>query len=130
MILVDSSVWIDHLRSSDSRLQYLLQRREILAHPAVIVEVALGRARQEQIIIRDLSRLPSATVATDDEVLLLIRRETLAGSGIGYADAHLVASARLTPGTRLWTRDRRMLAVARRLDLDAEIEPYSGLQED
>ena len=130
MTLIDTSVWIDHLRSSDPRLTYLLKRRQVLAHPAVIAEVALGHARQEEIIIADLSRLPAADVATDEEVLLMIRREALSGSGIGYADAHLLASARLTPDTRLWTRDRRMLALARRLGLDADIEPYTGVQED
>jgi len=69
-------------------------------------------------------------VADDDEVLTFIRRNALAGSGVGYADAHILASARLTPGVMLWTRDRRLKAVASRLALDAGVEPYTGLQED
>src|SRR5438309_6611154 len=105
MILVDTSVWIDHLRSGDQILAGLLQNRKVLSHPAVIGELALGRARQEDLIIGEMSKLPAANAATDDETLVFIRRNGLAGSGIGYTDAHLLAATRLTPDATLWTRD-------------------------
>lgn len=130
MILVDTSIWIGHIRFNDPLLQDQLHRRQVLAHPVVVGELALGRAKRQAEIIREMSRLPKADVATHDEALVFIRGNALAGSGIGYADAHLLASARLTPGAALWTRDRRLLTVARRLGLDAGIEPYGGVQED
>ena len=130
MILVDTSIWIDHIRSADPFLQDLLQRRQVLSHPVVIGELALGRSRREGEIIRELSKLPKSDLATNDEVLIFIRENALGGSGVGYGDAHLLASTRLSLGASLWTRDRRLLAAARRLGLDADIEPYGGLQED
>ncbi len=77
-----------------------------------------------------MSKLPKSDLATNDEVLIFIRENALGGSGVGYGDAHLLASTRLSLGASLWTRDRRLLAAARRLGLDADIEPYGGLQED
>lgn len=130
MILVDTSVWIDHFRSADRTLARLLQEEDVLSHPAVIGELALGRLRDPDQILAEMLDRPPAIVAEHGDVLLFIRRNDLAGSGIGYADAHLLASTRLTPGAGLWTRDRRLLAAARRLGLDAEVEPYSGFQED
>jgi predicted nucleic acid-binding protein len=130
MILVDTSVWIDYLRTGSLMLDGLLQDGRVLSHPAVIGELALGRPRQETLILAEMSKLPAADLGTHEEVLLFIRRNSLGGSGIGYADAHLLVSARLTPGAALWSRDRRLLLVARRLGLDADIEPYAGLQED
>jgi hypothetical protein len=130
MILVDSSVWIDHIRYGVAALEDLLQRNHVLSHPAVIGELALGRPRQEEKIIADMSELLPAEIADHDEVLHFIRRNSLGGSGIGYADAHLLASTQLTADAALWTRDRRLLAAARRLGLDADVEPYGGVQED
>ena len=130
MILVDTSVWIDHIRSAEPKLFDLLQRDVVMTHPAVIGEIALGRSKREEEIISSMSKLARAEVADDDEVLIFIRRNALAGSGIGYADAHILSSVRLTPGVTLWTRDRRLKAVAQRLGLDADIEPYRGMQED
>lgn len=130
MILVDTSVWIDHIRSADPRLQDFLQQEQVLSHPAVIGELALGRPKREAEVLGAMAKLPKADVATHDEVLVFIQRNALAGSGIGYTDAHLLASTRLTPDAALWSRDRRLLAAARRLGLDADVEPYSGVQED
>ena len=108
MILVDSSIWIDHLRSRDAALAELLLRGQVLGHPFVVGELALGSLRRREEIIGALLDLPKAIVADDAEVLALIGRETLHGRGIGYIDAHLLASVRLTPDALLWTRDRRL----------------------
>lgn len=115
MILVDSAVWVDHLRSGDDRLAALLDRGLVLAHPFVIGELALGSLRRRAEILSALLDLPQATRAADDEVLAFIDRVGLHGLGIGYVDAHLLTSVRLTPDARLWTRDRRLLAAAARL---------------
>lgn len=117
MILVDSSVWVDHLRQGDATLARMLDHERVLAHPFVVGELALGSLRQRESILAALQDLPHATVASDTEVLSLIEREALYGRGIGYVDAHLLASARLTAGGSLWTRDKRLHAVAARLGL-------------
>lgn len=119
MILVDTSVWIDHQRATDARLLATLRGGQVLAHPFVIGELALGQLRFQQAILAQLHMLPQAVVATHDEVMRLIGQHALAGSGIGYVDAHLLAAVRLTHGASLWTRDRRLGAVALRLGLTA-----------
>lgn len=112
MILVDSSVWIDHLRSRDPSLSDLLYRGQVLAHPFVVGEIALGSLRQRDVIVSAMQALPKAACADDDEVLGLIEARALHGRGIGYVDAHLLAAVLLTPGSQLWTRDRRLGGVA------------------
>ena len=119
MILVDTSIWVHHLRGGDERLAALLDGGEVLAHPFVIGELALGNLRQRNVFLSDLLRLPQADVASDEEVLRLIDREKLYGHGIGYVDAHLLAAARLTAETKLWTRDRTLNTVAVQLGLAA-----------
>jgi len=121
LILADSSIWIDHLRSRDDVLSGLLEREEILIHPFVIGEIALGNLRQRALILESLCRLPQAMVAREPEVLSLIGSAPLFGLGIGYVDAHLLASAKLTNGLRLWTRDKRLNAAAAQLDLAAAV---------
>ncbi len=118
MILVDTSVWIDHFRTGDGRLAQLLENGSVLMHPFVFGELALGNLRNAQVILQALAHLPPAEQATDPEVMRLIDTAHLAGSGIGYVDAHLLTAVRLTPDTRLWTRDRRLQAVAERLGID------------
>ena len=118
MILVDTSVWIDHFRSNDAVLESLLGRGRVLTHPFVIGELALGTMRQRDAILGALGDLPQASVASDGEVRHVIARHVLTGSGIGYVDAHLLAAVRLTAAL-LWTRDKRLLAVATRLSLAA-----------
>jgi hypothetical protein len=130
MILVDTSVWIDHFRSSNGALVRLLEGQEVLGHPVVIGELFLGGLPNRDRTLQGLMRLPSATTADHDEALQFIHRAGLTGCGINYADTHVLLSTRLTPGAGLWTRDRRLLAAARRLGLDADIEPYSGFHED
>ena len=107
MMLVDTSIWIDHLRQSNEKLVRLLGAGQVLAHPYVIGELALGNLRNRRAVLDALQGLPQATVATDDEVLHFIETNALFGIGIGYIDAHLLAALRLSPGTRLWTRDKR-----------------------
>ena len=117
MILVDTSIWIDHWRNSDERLTRLLEACQVLVHPFVVGELALGKLLHRQQVLTALQDLPQATTATDAEVLGFIDRAALAGSGIGYIDAHLLAAVRLTPGSQLWTRDKRLLVAGVRLGL-------------
>ena len=117
MILVDTSVWIDHLRIGDKVLTALLNSGRVLVHPFIVGELALGNLRQRQVILDDLQNLPAANLATDQEVLHFIDRHGLAGRGIGYVDAHLLAATRLTTGSSLWTRDKRLLRIAELLEL-------------
>lgn len=115
MILVDTSVWIDHFRQGDVELTRLLNAGQVLTHRFVIGELALGNLQNRNIIISTLQNLPQATVASDEEVLRFIERQALFGSGIGYIDAHLLAATLLSPGSFLWTRDKRLLAESVRL---------------
>ncbi|WP_175749529.1 type II toxin-antitoxin system VapC family toxin [Burkholderia pyrrocinia] len=119
MILVDTSVWIDHLRAGDAALTTLLEAERVLIHPFVVGELSLGSLRDRQTVLDALRDLPAATSATDDEVQRMIDVVPLHGLGIGYVHAHLLASVRLTSGSKLWTRDRRLLAAADRLQLAA-----------
>ncbi len=112
MILVDTSVWVGHLRTGDPELVALLQNSHVLAHPWVTGELALGHLSRRSEILGLLHNLPQATVATDLEVLTLIDNQHLFGLGIGYVDAHLLAATMLTPDARLWTRDKRLATVA------------------
>jgi len=122
MILVDTSVWIDHLKTGDDNLARLLEAGRVLMHPFVLGELALGSLRNRQAILELLGQLPRAEMATDQEVLSLIEAETLHGTGIGLIDAHLLASARLTAGSFLWTRDKRLGRLAARLRVSTELE--------
>lgn len=117
MILVDTSVWVDHFGSGDRLLVRLLADRMVLGHPFVRGELALGNLRQRRTILGDLSDLPQAPVADDEEVIAFINRRALFGRGIGFVDAHLLASVQLVGGASLWTRDKRLRAVAEQLGL-------------
>lgn len=117
MILVDTSVWVDHLRSDDTGLAVLLDSAGVLGHPHITGELALGSLSRREEVVGLLRRLPQAVRASDDEVLRLIESERLFGQGIGYVDAHLLAATRLTADARLWTRDRRLATVAERLGI-------------
>lgn len=121
MILVDTSVWIDHLRSTDEELTQLLGRCQVMTHPFVIGELALGNLRQRNEVLYALQNLPQAPLATENEMLDFIEQNGLYGVGIGYIDAHLLAATRLAPGTTLWTRDKRLLSVSARLGVAEKI---------
>jgi predicted nucleic acid-binding protein len=117
LILIDTSIWIDHFRADNSALRRLLDAGRVLMHPFVIGELALGRLRQRDMIITALSDLPRAELATDAEVLGFIDREALFGRGIGYVDVHLLASTRLSVGATIWTKDAKLRGVADELGL-------------
>ena len=117
MILVDTSVWIEHLRHGEPAMVRALEDGDVLTHSYVIGELACGNIRNRGPILELLQQLPQAREATHDEVLAMIHRRKLFGTGIGYGDAHLLASAALTPSTSLWTLDKRLARVARPLGL-------------
>ena len=117
MTLVDTSVWIDHLRHGDVELTRLLNTGQVLTHQFVIGELALGSLQNRNIVLTTLQNLPHATVASDEEVLHFIESHGLFGTGIGYIDAHLLAAVRLSSGAWLWTRDKQLLAESVRLGL-------------
>lgn len=111
MILVDTSVWVDHLRRGNLRLAEHLRLGEVLTHPFVIGEIACDSLRRRDLILESLRELPFAIVAQDDEVYRLLEEKRLWGKGIGWIDVHLIASVLLTR-SRLWTVDRKLANVA------------------
>jgi len=117
MILVNTSVWVDHLRKGDRGLAALLRVSNVLMHPFVIGEVACGNLSKREQILALLKDLPRIAVATGDEVLFFIERHTLMGRGLGYVDAHLLASVALHGTARIRTRDKRLRAAADSLGL-------------
>lgn len=114
MILADTSIWVDHLRSGDQQLEDLLLEGEVLMHPFIIGEIALGHLPKRLGTLQELQELPAAKVATDTEVLRLIEANNVVGSGIGYVDVHLLASA-LLMDCPFWTRDKRLVKVTERI---------------
>ena len=119
MILVDTSVWIEHLARGDRALVRALEGGEVATHPFVIGELACGNLRNRADVLYLMGRLPTVPSATDREALELLERRGLMGRGIGWVEVHLLASA-LLGGARIRTRDRRLVAVAAELDLAAE----------
>jgi predicted nucleic acid-binding protein len=117
VILVDTSVWIDHLRSGEPSLAAALEGGRVLMHPFVLGELACGNLKNRGEVLRLLGDLPAAPIATEHEALGLIERRSLMGRGIGYIDVHLLASTALAGVGRLWTRDGRLAAVAADLEL-------------
>lgn len=115
MILVDTSVWVDHLHRGDMALACLLDRSAVLMHPFVLGELACGRLKDRAAVLGLLRQLPAAEVATDGEVLHVIEHHGLHGKGIGWVDMHLLAAVLLTAGATLWTRDKRLLSAAQAL---------------
>jgi predicted nucleic acid-binding protein len=122
VILVDSSVWVDHLRSDDRTLVHLLENAQVLVHPFVIGELALGNIRQRSNLLDRLQDLPRASVASERDVLQFIERHELFGLGIGYVDVHLLAAVRLTFNASIWTRDKRLLTVATHLGVASGLD--------
>ena len=116
MMLVDTSVWIDHLRHGDAQLTAALQAGRVDMHPFVVGELACGSLRARDELLGLLQALPQLQVAADKEVLFFMDAHALMGRGIGYIDMHLLAAARLG-SRRLWTRDKRLHAIAAELGL-------------
>lgn len=113
MILVDSSVWIDHLHATEPELVELLERDEVGCHPLVVEELALGSIKQRADVLQLLGRLSMFPRLDHDEVLILVERQRLWGKGLSAIDAHLLGSVSLVPGARLWSRDKRLVGVGR-----------------
>ncbi|MGO4256857.1 type II toxin-antitoxin system VapC family toxin [Marmoricola sp. RAF53] len=112
MILVDSSVWIDHLRSSDSRLVRCLEEDEVGTHPLVIEELALGSFKKRAVVLDYLDGLRAFPRASHAEVRGLIEAHRLWAKGLGAVDVHLLAAVLLQPGAHFWTRDKRLRSAA------------------
>lgn len=118
MLLVDTSVWSDHLRRGDAQLTRRLEAAEVLVHPFVIGEIACGLFPRRDEVIALLCSLPSAPLLSQAEVLGFVDRHALAGRGVGFVDIHLLGAARVA-GAALWTRDRRLAEAARGLGIAA-----------
>jgi predicted nucleic acid-binding protein len=116
VILVDTSVWVDHLAAGVPPLVGLLEGGRVLVHPFVVGELACGNLRNRREILGLLACLPAAPSASDDEALAFVERHALMGRGVGYLDVHLLAAAALA-GAGLWTRDRRLAGAAADLEL-------------
>ena len=111
MVLVDTSVWISHLREGNRGLADLLEENSVTCHPFIIGELACGNLANRAEILGLLAALPPTERATDAEVLTFIEKQGLSGKGLGLIDVHLLASARLS-GVKLWSRDRRLAQAA------------------
>jgi predicted nucleic acid-binding protein len=120
MILVDTSIWIDHMQRTEPDLVVLLENAEVCVHPMIIGELALGSLRDRSVILSLLGDLPGIPVATHAEVLQLIESHALYGTGLSFIDAHLLAALRLSSTAKLWTRDRRLESAAKRLGVAAD----------
>ena len=116
MILVDTSIWIDHLRRSKGHLVALLNEGLVLIHPLVIEELACGNLSHRVEILGLLRALPTVPVASHDEALAFVTQENLYGKGLGAVDAHLLASARLAR-SRIWSLDKALTRAAKQLNL-------------
>ncbi len=117
MILVDTSVWIDHLRVADTKLAALLARGTVGMHPMIIGELACGNLKNRTELLSLWRNLPRIGAATDAEALYFIERHQLMGKGVGYIDIHLLAAVMLQGDALLWTRDKRLAALAVNLGL-------------
>jgi predicted nucleic acid-binding protein len=121
LILADTSIWIDHLRSEDREMRKHLQQGNIVTHPFVIAELALGSLRERTKTLALLDLLPQLRMPHLSEVRLMIEARRLYGMGIGLIDAHLIASIFVNSPTLLWTRDKPLRKVAEDLGIHARL---------
>lgn len=119
MVLVDTSVWVSHLRTGNERLQQLLDNGEAATHPFIIGELACGNLKNRKEILTLLQFLPQSNLASNEEVMHFIEVNNLMGIGIGFIDAHLLASALLS-GLRIWTLDKKLDYAALKLSISFE----------
>jgi hypothetical protein len=119
MILADTAIWIDHLRRHNTQMHGLLASGQILMHPCIVAELALGSLRDRHRTLAELDAFLEVRVAPLNDVRRMIEIRGLYAKGIGLTDAHLVASCLITPGTKLWTRDTALRSVAKALGIDA-----------
>lgn len=116
MVLVDTSIWVDHLRRSNTGLVELLEQTQVAIHPWIIGELACGNIKNRKELLLLLKSLPSIAVAEDEEVLQLIESKKLMGRGIGWVDVHLLATC-LIEGVPLWTGDKSLRTISAALGL-------------
>jgi predicted nucleic acid-binding protein len=116
MILVDTSIWVSHLRQSSRQLEKLLMNAEVMCHPFIIGELACGNLKNRNEIISLLQSLPMAPTVEFDEFLFFIDRNHMMGQSVGFVDVHLLASAQLA-GVLLWTADKKLKSSADQLEL-------------
>lgn len=116
MVLVDTSVWVLHLRDGNIELANLLNSGNILCHPLIVGELACGNLKDRAVILSFLKLLPVSIEAEHEEVLSFVEKNRLMGKGIGYVDAQLVASALLT-SVPIWTLDKKLAQVADELHI-------------
>jgi hypothetical protein len=121
MILADTSVWVDHLRAENAEMSKLLDDVQIVMHPLIVGELALGSLWERKKILAFLDMLPRVRVARLDEVREMVETRSLYSRGIGLIDAHLIASIFLNPPTLLWTKDKRLAGVAESLGIRANL---------
>jgi predicted nucleic acid-binding protein len=121
LILVDTSVWIDHLRSVDAKLGSLLQTDQVMTHPYIRLELALGSIASREKVLADLALLPQAPVVATEELFGLIDHKKLYRRGIGLTDLHLICCAIFDKSVLIWTRDRRLSEIADELGLRAPL---------
>lgn len=114
-VVVDSSIWIEHVNKGDAELATMLKRGHVVLHPMIIGEVALGSIAERRLMLDELQALPQVRPASHAEVMAMIEWLELFSCGIGYVDAHLLAATRQLPNGRLWTRDNRLRTQAERL---------------
>jgi hypothetical protein len=132
VILVDTSVWIDFFRSGayKAEMERLVRQSQLVMHPFLVAELALGSLQDRRQTLAHLERLPQLPVVTLREVRQMIEARKLYSKGIGLTDAHLIASCLATPGTQIWTGDKRLGSVAALLGIGANLSDatLSGLQ--
>jgi predicted nucleic acid-binding protein len=119
VILADTSIWVDHLARGDEIMASLLDAEAVLMHPFIMGEIALGNLPRRAETLSDLNKLPKAVTVDSTQVISFIERNNIFGTGIGYVDAHLLVATALTLDLRLWTRDKRLRAVAEKLAISA-----------
>ncbi len=115
MVLVDTSVWIDHFRKSNQRLIRILENQLVVVHPFIIGELALGSIKNRSDVLNMLGSLPSTPVVREYDILQMIEDRRLFASGIGYTDAHILASALIASDIRIWTHDKRLHTISENL---------------
>ena len=111
-VLIDTAIWIDHLRSADAKLIALLGQARVVTHDHVIGELAMGSIRDRHLVLESLLDLPRAPLAEEAEVRSFIEARRVFARGIGYSDAHILASILIHGSLLLWTRDRRLAEIA------------------
>ena len=124
MILVDTSVWVDHFRNPEPGLRKLLNAGDVLMHAMIVGEIACGNVPNQAEVLQKMNHLPAIDESSHAEVLSMIGSKSLMRRGIGYIDAHLICSVLNCEGVTLWTRDRRLRQVAEALGIACLLSAY------